>query len=158
MLMPFSCKRTINIFLALVLLCTSYSSIDAKRCCDDDNILPLYDLVSTPDKYKRKTVDLEGKFYSFSTLALDYDPVKRSSKDYMGIVLARPDISNIPLVEVKLALALKKFRGHDVLSSVEQGDLIRLRGKVASIALGEPWIDVREIVLVKKVEKDEDDK
>jgi len=106
----------------------------------------LVDLVSEPAKYLGKKIVIEGEFYSFSTLALDYEPAMRSSKDYIGLVLARPDQTEIPLVELKIAAALKNFKEKNI--NLEHGNKLAIKGKVYAVALGEPWVDVEEISLL----------
>ncbi len=115
-----------------------------------------YDLLSEPLKFKGRRVSLEGEFYSFSTLPLDYKEAMRSSKDYVGIVIARPDHKKIPLVELKMAVPIKLFKDDEVLSGLEHGDMIRVEGKVFAVALGEPWLDVSELRIKEKIAKDED--
>jgi hypothetical protein len=106
----------------------------------------LVDLVSEPAKYLGKKIVIEGEFYSFSTLALDYEPAMRSSKDYIGLVLARPDQTEIPLVELKIAAALKSFKEKNL--NLEHGNKLAIKGKVYAVALGEPWVEVEEISLL----------
>lgn len=107
----------------------------------------LVDLVSEPAKFLGKKIVLEGEFYSFSTLALDYEPAMRSSKDYIGLVLARPDQTEIPLVELKIASSLKYFKDKNI--NLEHGHKLAIKGKVYAVALGEPWVDVEEISLLE---------
>ncbi len=115
------------------------------------------DLVASPAKYKGHKVAVEGEFYAFSTLPLDYKNAMRSSKDYVGIVLTRPDHPKIPLVELKLAVPIKMFKDDEILSGVEHGDMVRVEGKVFAVALGEAWVDVTELKIKQKIAKDDDD-
>jgi hypothetical protein len=105
--------------------------------------IELVDLVSDPSKFLGKKIVVEGEFYSFSTLALDYEPAMRTSKDFIGLVLARPDQTEIPLVELKIAASLKSFKEKNI--NLEHGNKLVIRGKVFAVALGEPWLDVEEI-------------
>ena len=72
----------------------------------------------------------------------------RSSKDYVGLVLARPDEQEIPLVELKLAAPLKMFKEEDI--NIKHDDEVSIRAKVFAMVLGEPWLDVESIELLEK--------
>jgi hypothetical protein len=67
----------------------------------------------------------------------------RSSKDFIGLVLSRPDQQDIPLVELKLAAPLKMFKDNSI--NIEHGDIVILKGKVYAVALGEPWLELDSI-------------
>ncbi len=114
----------------------------ASNKCKEDTVA-LADLVSDPKKFLGKRVVIAGEFNSFSTLPLDYEKAMRSSKDYIGLVLSRPDHSEIPLVELKLAAPLKMFKDNSI--NIEHGNKVILRTKVFAVALGEPWLDVESI-------------
>ncbi len=144
------------LFAALFLVFSPAEALLSGAQCDAPP-MATYDLVASPAKYKNKHVALEGEFYAFSTLPLDYKNAMRSSKDYVGIVLTRPDHAKIPLVELKLAVPIKMFKDDEVLSGVEHGDKVRVEGKVFAVALGEPWVDVSELKIKEKIAKDEDD-
>lgn len=116
--------------------------------CNEETV-DLKKLVSKPESQKNKTIDIEGQFYSFSTLPLDYPKAFKSSKDYIGIVLSRPDFKQIPLVELKIAVPIKKFKDKS-LSMLEHGDLVHIKAKVYAVALGEPWLEA----LSMEVQKD----
>ena len=137
-----------NLYLSLLLLVFTFSGVFAKlsSVCLGDRT-ELVDLVSEPSKFLGKKIVIEGEFYSFSTLALDYEPAMRSSKDFIGLVLARPDQSEIPLVELKIAAALKSFKAKNI--NLEHGNKLAIKGKVYAMALGEPWLDVEEISLLE---------
>jgi hypothetical protein len=79
----------------------------------------------------------------------------REAKSYIGIVLARPDHKQIPLVELKLAVKLDIFKNAEERLSLEQGDTLKLSGRVFEVALGEPWLDITSIEVVKRVTKKE---
>lgn len=147
-----------NILLALIISAFVLPAFAASKgdFKTSKEYVTLYDLVSKPKKYKNKKVKIEGEFFSFSSLALDYPKAERSSDDYLGILLSRPDKEEIPLVEAKFAFPLKAFRKDEDLSHIEHGDLIHVTGKVFAIELGEPWIDIKSIEIVKKVEKEEE--
>jgi hypothetical protein len=101
-------------------------------------------LLDNPEKYIGKKIKFRGKFSSFTTLALDYDPALRKSKDYISLCIFRPD-TKIPLSELKLAYPLSEAKENLVIRDVEEGDLIEFYGQVFSAALGEPWVDVDSI-------------
>ncbi len=132
------------------------SALFSSSHCDEPP-LDTYAIVSEPLKFKGKKVILEGEFYSFSTLALDYKAAFRPSKDFVAIVLARPDHPKIPLVELKIAVPIRMFKEDESLSSLEHGDIIRLEAKVFAVALGEAWLDVSELKIKTKITKNEDD-
>lgn len=141
-------RRFTKLALSLSLFVfTNIASVSAfsSKCIGDPT--PLVDLVSEPAKYLGKKIVLEGEFYAFSTLALDYEPAMRNSKDFIGIVLARPDHEEIPLVELKLAAPLKIFKDNSI--SLEHGHKVLVKGKVYAVALGEPWIDIEEFSVVE---------
>ena len=112
----------------------------------------LESLIQKPKSFKGKTVYLHGEFHSYSTIALDYPKAYRSSKKYIGIVLARPDKKNIPLVELKLAVPLTQFKDAD--NSPEHGDEIYLKARVFEVALGEPWLDISQVTVIKTEDED----
>gem|GEM_PF-3600537 len=116
-----------------------------------------YDLMAQPASYKGRRVAIEGEFYAFSTLPLDYKDAMRSSKDYVGIVLARPDHTKIPLVELKIAVPIKMFKDDEYLSGVEHGDIVRVEGKVFAVALGEPWLEAAELKIKSKLPANEEE-
>lgn len=138
---------TLALTMSILVLTSSTSASLAlsSKCAGEPTSLT--DLVGNPAKFLGKKILIEGEFYSFSTLALDYEPAMRSSKDFIGIVLARPDHGEIPLVELKLAAPLKIFKDNSV--SVEHGNKVLVKGKVYAVALGEPWIDIEDFSVVK---------
>jgi len=140
-------KITIFSFLFLVFL-PSYA---ASTTCAP--AIPLVNLVAEPKTYLNKKVNLEGEFHSFSTLPLDYPKAFRSSKDYIGLVFARPDHKDIPLVELKIAAPLKFFKDNN--PSFDHGDILRIQGKVFALALGEPWLEAENIEIIKKNDNDD---
>jgi len=134
------------IILTLTVFTVNYASSKIPSVCMGEPI-ELVELVSEPSKFLGKRIVVEGEFYSFSTLALDYEPAMRSSKDFIGLVLARPDQTEIPLVELKIAAALKNFKEKNI--NLEHGNKLAIKGKVYAVALGEPWLDVEEISLIE---------
>ena len=71
-------------------------------------------LLDKPEEYIRKKIKFRGKFSSFTTLALDYKPAMRKSKDYISICIFRPD-SKIPLSELKLAYPVNEAKENQVI-------------------------------------------
>lgn len=109
---------------------------------------PLLLLGHTSD-WMSKPVAFEAVFNSFSPLGLDYKPVNRESKNYLSLLVLRPDVvgHDIPLSELKLMLPRKKV--NDVME-LEAGDTILVQGKIFSAALGDPWLDVDHVTILKK--------
>lgn len=105
-------------------------------------------LLNKPSDFLEKKIKFRGKFSSFTTLALDYKPAMRSSKEHISLCLFRPD-SNIPLSELKLAYEVKEAKEDPVIKELEEGDLLEIYGKVFSAALDEPWVD---ILSIKKIQ------
>jgi len=99
------------------------------------------DLVNNPENYLNKNIKMYAQFNKFSTLGLDYDKAMRSSKDYISILIKRPDVAEqytIPLSELKLFVK----RGEaEKLLDMKNGDKIEITGKVFSTALNDPWVD-----------------
>lgn len=76
----------------------------------------------------------------------------KSSKEYIGIILNRPDMEDIPLVELKISVPLDMFKSKNL--SIAHGDKLELNSKVYAIALGEPWLEVRDLEIVEKAKKE----
>lgn len=114
------------------------------------------ELVEKPQDYLNKNVRFTGKFFAFSSLALDYKPAFRSSKAYLSFLILRSH-NHVPLSELKLALPMPKEKDPEntLISVLKDGDTIELSGKVFSTALGDPWVDVRHI---KKIAGSSDEK
>lgn len=109
-------------------------------------------LLENPEDYLNKKIKFRGKFSSFTTLALDYEPAMRASKDYISICIFRND-SKVPLSELKLAFPVKEAKDNQVIRELEEGDLIEIYGKSFSAALGEPWVDIVEIKKLESANK-----
>ena len=115
------------------------------------------DVVKTPQKYLNKTIIMNATFDKFSTLGLDYKPAMRSSEKYIGILVKRDDVIDhtVPLSEMKM------FLNRDMAEkniNLESEDKVQITGKVFSTALGDPWIDIKEIKVVQKAPKKENKK
>ena len=105
-------------------------------------------VVANPSRYLNKTVLMKGKFDKFSTLGLDYKPAFKSSEDYISFLIRRDDSNHdIPLSEMKLFL---KRDVAEKFIDLKTDDEIEIKGKVFSSALGDAWVDVSELKIVKK--------
>lgn len=120
-----------------------------KEKINEDEFSPvlLGALLDKPQGFVGSKIKFRGKFSSFTTLALDYEPALRKSKDYISICIFRPD-SKVPLSELKLAFPVKEAKDDPVVRELEEGDLLEIYGEVFSAALDEPWVD---IVSLKKL-------
>lgn len=107
------------------------------------------DLVKDAPKWVGSKVSFTANFVSFSPYALDYEPAMRESKDYISLLIQRPDVAShvIPLSELKLIYPRKKS---DDALELENGDKVLIKGKVFSAALGDPWVDVDEVTILQK--------
>lgn len=108
------------------------------------------DLIENPDKYLNKKVKITGNFDKFSILGLDYEPAMKSSEKYITFLIQRPNVSNdIPLSE------LKNFLTREIAEKfidLNNGDTIEYTGTVFSSALGDAWVDVEKLTVIKKKE------
>ena len=114
-------------------------------------------IVQNPNKYLNKTVKMQATFDKFSTLGLDYKKAFRDSTKYIGILIQRDDVANhnVPLSEMKLFLKKELAEKH---VNLDTGDKIEITAKVFSTALNDPWLDVENLVVIKKVAADKQDK
>ena len=110
------------------------------------------DIVKNPDFYMGKKIKFQAKFDKFSTLGLDYPPVKRNSEDFITLLIQRPDVAShdIPFSELKIFMNRKEAEKHIDLNS---GDEIEIAGKVFSKALGDAWMDVDNFTIIKTFPK-----
>ena len=109
-------------------------------------------IVENPRAYLNKNVTMNAKFDKFSTLGLDYKPAFKSSEEYISFLIKRNDTSfNIPLSEMKLFL--KRSKAEKFLD-LKTNDEIQITGIVFSDALGDAWVDVCELTVTKKAEKE----
>ena len=106
-------------------------------------------IVKSPKDYLNKKVSFTGIFNSFDGYALNYDKALRSDKDYVNVVIRRPDATHhpIPLSELKLFLAREKSKQ---ALDLEPGDKIVIHAKEFSTALNDPWLDVDEVTIIEK--------
>ena len=105
-------------------------------------------VVATPSAYLNKTVTMNAKFDKFSTLGLDYKSAFKSSEDYISFLIKRDDTTfDIPLSEMKLFI---KREEAEKFIDLKTDDEIQIVGTVFSDALGDTWIDVTKLTLIKK--------
>ena len=98
---------------------------------------------------------MNAKFDKFSTLGLDYKPAFKSSENYISFLIKREDTSfNIPLSEMKLFL---KRDTAEKFIDLKTNDEIKIKGVVFSDALGDAWIDVKELTITKKAPEEKKD-
>ncbi len=111
-------------------------------------------IVNNPSKYLNKTIKMQATFDKFSTLGLDYKKALRPSDKYIGILIQRDDVMDhdIPLSEMKIFLKKEMAEKH---IDLETGDKIEITGKVFSTALNDPWLDVENLTVIKKIKKDD---
>ena len=105
-------------------------------------------IVNSPSTYLNKSVIMQAKFDKFSTLGLDYKPAMKSSEEYISFLIKREDTNfNIPLSEMKLFL---KRSVAEKFIDLKTNDEIEIKGTVFSDALGDAWVDVKELKVIKK--------
>lgn len=110
-------------------------------------------IVNSPKSYLNKTVCIKAKFDKFSTLGLDYKSAFKSSEEYISFLIKREDTNyDIPLSEMKLFLKREEAEKHIDLKT---NDEISIKGTVFSDALGDAWIDVHKLELIKKAPEKE---
>jgi hypothetical protein len=112
------------------------------------SVSPL-DLVKDPDGFLNDRVSFEATFNGFNPVGLDYKGAMRSSKDYISFLVQRPDVNHhvIPLSELKLVYPRKQ--AEKTLLDIQTGDKVAVKGKVYSNALGDPWVDVEDMVITQ---------
>ncbi|HEY9775531.1 MAG TPA: hypothetical protein V6C81_17325 [Planktothrix sp.] len=105
------------------------------------------ELVDKPHEYLNKNVRFKALFHAFSSLALDYKPAMRSSKNYLSFLVFRPNGSKVPYSELKLAMATPKEKDpeNQLLISLKENDELEITGHVFGTALDEPWVDVLKL-------------
>ncbi len=114
---------------------------------ENQNSTPLA-IVASPKSYLGKTVTFNAKFDKFATLGLDYKPAFKSSEEYISFLIKRDDtMYDIPLSELKMFLKRAEAEKH---INLKTNDEIQVTGVVFSDALGDAWIDVSKLTLIKK--------
>lgn len=147
-------KKILTIIISLLMLSTySYCAQNNQQQPKIVNTTSL-NIVSNPNKFLNKTVKMQATFDKFSTLGLDYNKAMRPSSKYIGILIQRDDVvnHNIPLSEMKLFLT-KELAEKNI--NLDTGDKIELTATVFSTALGDPWLDVKTIDVIKKAKQEE---
>ena len=120
---------------------------------DNITITPL-SIVASPKNYLNKTLIFNAKFDKFTTLGLDYKPAYKSSEEYISFLIKRDDTTyDIPLSEMKLFI---KREEAEKFIDLKTNDEIQITGILFSDALGDAWIDVSKIVLIKKAPEKKD--
>lgn len=106
-------------------------------------------VVSNPGAYLNKKIKMNASFDKFSTLGLDYTPALRDSQKYISFLIKRDDVKDhtVPLSEMKIFI---KRTDAEKFIDLESGDIVDIYGRVFSTALGDPWVDVDKLVIVKK--------
>ena len=147
-------RKILNI--AIIFLFLTAINVQGAQTAQQDVIVNATSLniVAKPNKYLNKTVKMQATFDKFSTLGLDYNKAMRPSTKYIGILIQRDDVinHNIPLSEMKLFLTKEMAEKH---IDLDTGDKIEITAKVFSTALGDPWLDVKSLNIIKKVKKEE---
>lgn len=142
--------------LALLMLFLSSGNVYSAQKAQTEPIVNTTSLniVAHPEQYLNKTVKMQATFDKFSTLGLDYNKAMRPSTKYIGILIQRDDVvnHNIPLSEMKLFLTKELAEKH---IDLDTGDKIELTANVFSNALGDPWLDVKTLNVIKKNKKED---
>lgn len=110
------------------------------------------EVVKNPQKYLNKNITFTTDFISFTSLGLDYKPAFRDSSKYIGLLIKRDDVTDhiVPLSEMKVFIKRELAEKH---VDLEQGDKIKITGKVFSTALGDPWVDVQSFTVLTQKNK-----
>lgn len=138
---------TSNICIDEVTAQTAVTPAPISAVINGDTIPPLV-IVKSPKEFLNKTITMNAKFDKFSTLGLDYKSAFRSSEDYISFLIKRDDTTfDIPLSEMKLFI---KRTAAEKFIELKTNDEIQIEGKVFSDALGDPWIEVTKLTLIKK--------
>ena len=111
-------------------------------------------VVNNPVNYLNKNISFDAEFVGFSSLGLDYKPAYREPSKYISILVRRDDVKThtVPLSEMKIFMPRTLAEKH---MDLEQGDKIKISGKVFSTALGDPWVDIDDIKVLTKKENQE---
>ena len=147
-------KYIFSAFIAIFLAFGSTADVFSTTIKEIINVKPL-ELVTSPQKYLGQEVVMNATFDKFSTLGLDYKKALRPSTDYIGFLIQRDDVvdHNVPLSEMKLFI---KRDYAEKFIELDTGDKIKIRGKVFSTALGDPWVDIENIEITKKINNKEE--
>lgn len=142
---------TSNICTEIVTAQPTVAPAPIAKIQNTDTIPPLA-IVNSPKSFLNKVVTINAKFDKFSTLGLDYKPAFKSSEEYISFLIKRDDTTyDIPLSEMKLFIKRDEAERHIDLKT---NDEIQIIGTVFSDALGDTWIDVSKLTLIKKAPED----
>ncbi len=149
-------RKVINLglfFILSITLCATNIYADSASNASYKETSAL-EIVNKPSEYVNKNIQITAKFDKFTILGLDYPEAMRSSEEYVGIAIQRDDVTdhNIPLSEMKLFI---KQKNAEKFADLDTGDVIQIQGKVFSAALGDPWVDIEKITILKKAEEKE---
>ena len=104
-------------------------------------------VVKNSSYYLNKTIKFDARFDKFATLGLDYPPALRKTEEYITFLVYRDDTTfDIPLSEMKLFM---KREDAQKFIDLKSKDKIQVIGNVFSSALGDAWIDVIKLEIVK---------
>ena len=158
-------KTVFIIFVSIIAFTTSNLCVDKATAeqalleqvpavtASDTGLSP-HSIVANPKLYLNKVVKFNAKFDKFATLGLDYKPAFKSSEEYISFLIKRNDtVHDIPLSELKLFL---KRDVAEKFIDLKLNDEIEITGIVFSDALGDAWVDVSELKLVKKAPEKKD--
>lgn len=139
----------------LVVLNLSFASIAYSEAPKDYKVIKSIELVNKPQKYLNTPIKIRAEFDKFTTLGLDYKPAFKDSKKYIGMLIRRPEEGDnvIPLSELKIFLSRDKA---EKFIDLESGDVVEITGTEFSTALGDPWVEADNIVVIssKTVKQD----
>ena len=142
-----------NFFTDKVIASTNTTSATVTTQQNAVTVKPLM-LVANPKAYLNKTITFNAQFDKFSTLGLDYKSAFKSSDDYISFLIKRDDTThNIPLSELKLFL---KRDYAEKFIDLKNSDEIKVQGIVFSDALGDAWVEVNNLSIVKKAPENKD--
>ena len=123
------------------------TSITEVQTSQSGTVSPLQ-VVNSPTNFLNQTIKMNAKFDKFSTLGLDYKSALKSSDEYISFLIKRDDtVYDIPLSEMKLFL---KREIAEKYIDLKTNDEVFIVGTVFSDALGDAWVEVSELTLVKK--------
>ena len=137
-----------NAFIDTVTAEQSKLSLSTTTIVDNSDVISALEIVKNPKAYLNKDVKINARFDKFSTLGLDYKSAFRSSEEYITFLILRDDVNTeIPLSEMKLFLKREIAEKNIELKTYDE---IQIIGKVFSDALGDAWIDVEGLTILKK--------
>ena len=149
-------KSVIIAFICAITLTTSSICIEKVtaqpvntpvQTVQGQTVKPL-DVVNSPKMYLNRNLTMIAKFDKFSTLGLDYKPAFKSSEEYISFLIKRDDTTyDIPLSEMKLFL---KRETAEKFIDLKTNDEVKIEGVLFSDALGDAWVDVKNLTVIKQ--------